>query len=255
MASYGSDLYGGDYFIIPQYASDREAALNADRKCREYVKKFFRISITNDWEATTITTRYVESMATIVSKMSKDNMGKQVIFDFYGVMTMSTSFSKNNKAEKTGSLNLVLHPGPTVDSIIGDAEHIWDDFVEPMPPAEYFLTDDLPEEQKKIIESIDRVARLVCSSTHKITIPDNIPAMATAIAYVYLICLIQELIYKIAASDDITELINFNECFDLNAMKDSNGGITVTINNGMEGKLTGKGDNVSEIEELEEDED
>lgn len=255
MATYGGDLYGGKYYIIPQYDSDREALLNADRKCRDFCMKFFRIGIGDDWEATTIATRYVETIATIVSKTCKDNMGKKSSFNFYNLITFSTSFHKNEKAEKTGSLGLVLQPGPFVDRIIADPEHIWDDFKTPIPPAEYFLPEEMPDETKKTIESIDKVCRLICSSTHQITIIDSVPAMSTAITYVYLICLMQELVYRMANSDDLTEMINFNECFDLNAQVDADRNITITITNGMEGKITGKGDHVSEHEELEDDDD
>lgn len=252
MASYDNEGYGG-YYIIPQYEYDREAALNADRKCRDYVRRHFRIGISNDWEATTIVTLYTESMFQAVMKSCKDAYGKDVRFNFYDIMTISSSNRVNPRAEKTGSLGVVLQPGLLVNDLIEKPDSVLD-IDGQIRPCDYFLPDTMDVGMKKVIESIEKTCRLACNpEPYKIALPPNEPAVATAITYTYYIFLIQELLYKIGNSEEISETINFNECFDLNAMKDADNNVTISINIGMDGKIIGKSDKVTERDELEED--
>ena len=249
----------GRSYVIPQYAENKEFLLAVDRKTKELVRKRFSMFSEYDWECNTIATCTLKSLISVlylgVTGGVSDILGivseddeHQPYIDFLGLLKIQPTMRRNEKAEKTGSINCKFIPGYRVNSIVED-DNLRGAEVEKQKVELYYLTEN--EKLDKAWESFDKLVRNELADKHGIILKYHYSTIG--FTECFLECLYRELIMRLTMSGEIAQSALVNDYFEISAIAVTNAdgsvGVKFTITPGKYSKLTIKSDATTEADE------
>lgn len=245
------EYYNSIYYMMPKDKESIESFLSIDRQTKVAVKNRFDITIKPDWESFTLASVYLITLTAYVMNACKRRSGEKVTHHFYDMLTLQSSLKKNLKAEKVGSLNIVISPGDALIKIRENPEEFW--CYDKSAPGDIFLPkngfDENVPYDKNTCESIDKIARLVAHRKHSISIPDGYPGLITAVAYTFFENMFKHILYKTSKSESEPklEIILMGELLDVNGFEDEEGELRVSLIPGASLKIDAKGDDITEL--------
>lgn len=234
--------------IIPTNPETREDLLNVDRQTKEDLRERHRFYMNNDWDLTTVATVTIECLTRVIYSQVRNN-GIQIlkkdyggVLNFYDLLEIAATYKENQKAEKTGNINVKFGPGPRVDDIISEDAKPENSYIEAV--AAYSFPDD--EDRTKSIRNVDKIARKTIFDKYNIMLPKDYQAVAATA--IYLEDLFRYIIQKLVLSGKKKVSINFNDIIEFHAeMKNDKACINCTP--GLGAKLIIKSDKDTEFED------
>lgn len=245
--------YNNIYYMIPKDKDSYESFLSIDRQTKVAVRERFGIKINSDWECYTIASVYLSSLSTYVMNQCKKKNGEKVTHLFYDMLIVQSSYKKNPKAEKTGSLNIIISPGEALAKIRNNPNEFWE--YDKSSPEDIFMPQGGFGENAGFTTeaclSLDKVTRMVCYKTNSIMIPDHYKGLVTAVAYTFFEMVFKHIIHKTLQSESEPKLerILMGETLDVNGFETEDGVIDVTLIPGANLKIVAKADDVTENDE------
>lgn len=252
--------FNGRMFVIPQIEDNREFLLAVDRRTKETVRRKFGLYSEYDWECNTIATVTLSNMIKVlylnivgtltdILGVLKEDEEHNAFVDFFGLIKVMPTHRRNEKAEKTGSINCVFYPGKRVNDIIEDQDSRDDGKIDKCELETYFLSEN--ENVDKAWDMFDKTVRNELSDKYAILLKHHYAAIA--ITECFLENLYRELILRLVGSQEMTCSQNINDYFEINAIAstDRNGavGVTFVMQPGKNGKCNIKSDLTTEADE------
>lgn len=251
----------GRMFVIPQYEDNREFLLAVDRRTKEAVRRRFSLFVEYDWECNTIATVALKTLISVlylnVTGTSSDILNivdeddeHNKFINFCGLITVQPSHRRNEKAEKTGSINCKFTPGLRVREIIEDNGSPAD-AVEKVKVDEYYLTGD--DKLDAAWDKFDKLVRNELVDKYGIMLKHHYSTIG--ITECFLEALYREMIMRLAIDRENTKSIStiVNDYFEISALAitnpDQSIGVKFTMTPGKYSKLTIKSDVTTESEE------
>lgn len=237
-------------FVSPSNPEDRNDLKAVDQLTKEYLRKRHNLFVQRDWECNTIAFVFVSNMIKAIHSHIVEN-GVHVliksgnVLNFYDLFEVSASNKKNEKAEKTGNINVKFVPGKDVPVIVERYEDIDNDFVN--IEAAYAWPDD-PDTTKAYLK-IDELTRKQVKEKYDIMLTKKF--MSTAITYVFIENLYRYMVEKVKKTERRSVMINFNDIIEFHIQRNKGDVFDIRLRPGYGAKLIIKSDITTEADEEE----
>lgn len=249
-------------YIIPQDEENRISLLNIDRKSKEDLRRYFKISTEHDWVNNTVANLVVENIIKTLSIEIVDDQ-QSIPINFFNVFTSTVTVKRNEDAEKEGNINISFTPGKEIETLIdnsgqffeiGDEDRVrLEVLIQPDPKTGKFIVNpevdlNISEYDMKRLYKVDKVTRLELSEKYGIPIPDK-SASTLSITYVFMINIFKYLMEKITLTGKPSASVNFNDNIEIHAIVKDDNTVTMSMRPGMSAKLIIKSDETTEYED------
>ena len=232
------------YLISPTDAAQKAVTEAIEKAMRNELIGKLKIKL-NPSYPTTITCVYLEALIRTLVKLMRENKGEAAI-NFLDLITVQCNNRENDDADKDGNINIVFHPGKTIETIMDR------DYAPEMADKEIWAN--------TVINVVERECSRILKTKHKMNGNDD--ANWTKIAYLYLVYLFKTL--KMMSrmgyeNGTVSVMINFLEMFEAHCNIEKVPNVdnpdlvheefTIKIRPGFSAKLLIKDDNVTELDD------
>lgn len=256
MSGFDDILDGGSrMLIVPSDPNDKIDLQAIDEKTKEDLRLRHRLFIQRTWECNTIAFILVANMCRVINSHILNN-GVEVLIhaegseiNFYDLFKVTATNKKNDRAEKTGNINVKFTPEKKVDLIATDYANTDNTFID------YKIAYIFPEDEAmtNAFLHIDELTRRKAKDKYDVVLPHK--WMSIAITNVFMENVFRYLITKLEKTGRRSLMINFNDLieFAIQRNNEPDGGYDIYLRPGMGAKLVMKSDESTEADNEEGD--